>query len=62
MVDPQSLRRIAVNLLSMALRDSNPHFVRALIAKAIEYLDRANDLEASKILPSQAGRDVSRVE
>jgi hypothetical protein len=46
----------------MALRDSNPHFVRALIAKAIEYLDRANDLEASKILPSQAGRDVSRVE
>lgn len=62
MVDPQSLRRIAVKLLSMALLDTNPHFVRALVAKAIEHLDRANDLEASSALPSERRREVSRAE
>ena len=57
MVDPQSLRRIAVKMLAMALDDSNPHFVRALVAKAIEYLDRASDIEAASVLPQQPGHD-----
>lgn len=59
MVDPKSLRRIAVKLLSMALDDSNPHFVRALVAKAMDYLDQANDLEASSVLPQRPVRDAS---
>jgi len=57
MVDPQSLRRIALKLLAMALDDTNPHFVRALVAKAMEHLDRADDLEASGVLSQQPGRD-----
>ena len=56
MVDPQSLRRIALKLLAMALNDTNPYFVRALVAKAMEYLDRANDIEASGVLHQQPGR------
>jgi len=62
MVDPQSLRRIAVKLLSMALDDSNSHFVRALVAKAIEYLDQANDLDALSVPPPRPGRDASETE
>ena len=59
MADPQSLRRIAVKLLAMALDSANPHFVRALVAKAIEHLDRASDLEAASALPPRASRDAS---
>ena len=58
MVDPNSLRRVALKLLAMALDDANPHFVRALVAKAIEYLDLANDLEASAVLPPRPSNDV----
>lgn len=61
MVDPQSLRRIALKMLMMALDDSNPHFVRALVAKAIEYLDRANDLEASAVLSRGPRGDSSEI-
>lgn len=62
MVDPQSLRRIAVKLLAMALDDSNPHFMRALVAKAIEYLDQASALEAAIVLPPQSSRDAPETE
>lgn len=57
MVDPQSLRRIALKLLAMALDDTNPHFVRALVAKAMEHLDRASDLEASGVPHQEPSRD-----
>lgn len=57
MVDPQSLRRIANKLLAMALNDSNPHFVRALVARAMEHLDRASDLEASGVPHQEPGSD-----
>ena len=57
MVDPQSLRRIAIKLPAMALNDANPHFVRALVAKAMEHLDRANDLETSGVLHQEPSRD-----
>jgi hypothetical protein len=62
MVDPQSLRRVALRLLAMALNDTNPHFVRALVAKAIEYLNRANDAEASGVLRQQPARDTAKAE
>ena len=57
MVDPRSLRRIALKLLAMALDDTNPHFVRALVAKAMEHLDRANDIEASGVPHQQPSDD-----
>lgn len=59
MADPQSLRRIAVKMLAMALDDSNPHFVRALVAKAIDCLDRASDIEAASDWPQRPSRDTS---
>jgi len=62
MVDPQSLRRVALRLLAMALDDANPHFVRALVAKAIEYLDQANDLDASSVLSPRPNRDAAKTE
>lgn len=62
MVDPQSLRRIALRLLAMALDDTNLHFVRALVTKAIEYLDRANEIEASRVLPPRPARDAAESE
>jgi hypothetical protein len=37
---------VALRLLAMALGDSNLHFVRALAAKAIEYLNQAKSLNA----------------
>lgn len=62
MIDPQSLRRIALKLLSMALDDTNPHFVRALVTKAIEHLNQAHDLEASSTLPRRPSCDASETE
>jgi len=46
----------------MALDDANPHFVRALVAKAIEYLDQANDLDASSVLSPRPNRDAAKTE
>jgi hypothetical protein len=46
----------------MALDSANPHFVRALVAKAIEHLDRASDLEAASALPPRASRDASETQ
>jgi hypothetical protein len=46
-------------MLAMALDDSNPHFVRALVAKAIDCLDRASDIEAASDWPQRPSRDTS---
>jgi hypothetical protein len=58
MANPERMRKLAMRLYALSVKTKDPEFVELLIARAAEYFDRANALDAAQpALPPSRRRE-----